>query len=293
MPGHRSQLHLFALALAAATIACLAAAPARAAAPANPCLDPAQIQNLLCPDLVMSAPFNIYLDKRSIKGKKLLRSANSINNVGEGPAEIRGTRSGRYRMNAVQRVYRVDGQRLEIDTGAQLRFHYVPRFGGWYWKFNHTAQFELWRLDGAGMRIRRVRTGEKTIYCLRDLAHTRPGMLDSPDNAVYPHCNQDRRKQAVTLGTSVGWSDVYPANYYEQYINIGGLKAGCYAYVHVADPDNHIYELNESNNSSQTILRLPFKGGARGCKAAAPGTTPTIPSPLPDTPPTLPPGFPY
>jgi subtilase family serine protease len=74
---------------------------------------------------------------------------------------------------------------------------------------------------------------------------------------VFPGCSQDPTKKAVTLGTSVGWSDVYPATYHENWIDVTGLR-GCFAFVHRADPANGIFELNETNNDSQRIVRLPF-----------------------------------
>jgi len=269
--------------VAAALVVLLPGRAAAAPFEPNPCLDLVQAETLLCPDMTMSTPFSINLDVRSYKGHKLLRSANSINSVGDGPVELRGFRSGVRTMKARQRIYRTDGFVREVETGARLVFHYVPNFGGNYWKFRDAAQFELWRLDSAGVRTKRVRIGEKAIYCLRDLARTRGYLSGAPTTQVYPACNKDRRKQAVTLGTSVGWSDIYPARYYEQYVDITGLAAGCYAYVQIADPDNRIYELNETNNSSQAIVRLPYKGGARGCKAAPlPGKAeppPTAPPP--------------
>lgn len=260
----------------------MAVPPARAV-DANPCLDPNTSANLLCPDIVMSSPFNLYQQKTP-RHHKLLHAANSLNSVGDGPIEIRGYRSGRHTMRAEQHIHRISGPILKVNTGAQLVFKNVPGFGGSFWKFNHTAQFQLWRLNAQGVRTRIARNGEKNVYCLRDLVRTRPE-LDGPRFRHYPRCNQDPHKQAVTLGTSVGWSDIYPANYYEQYIDVTGLK-GCFAYVHVGDPDNHIYESNERNNTSQTIVRLPFKGGARGCKALPPGKT-GVPAPLPENPPPI------
>jgi hypothetical protein len=48
---------------------------------------------------------------------------------------------------------------------------------------------------------------------------------------------------------------------------VTGLR-GCFAYVHVADPRNGIFESNEVNNQGQVIVRLPFRAGARraGCR---------------------------
>ncbi len=71
----------------------------------------------------------------------------------------------------------------------------------------------------------------------------------------------------MTLGTSPGWSDIYPPTYPEQWIDVSGLR-GCFAYVHIADPTNVLYEANEDNNESQVIVRLPFHSATRrvGCR---------------------------
>jgi hypothetical protein len=68
----------------------------------------------------------------------------------------------------------------------------------------------------------------------------------------------------VTLGTSVGWSDVYPFSYPEQYIRLNHIpKSGCYSFVHKADPNHHMFELNEKNNAASTIVYLTKRGGYR------------------------------
>jgi hypothetical protein len=73
---------------------------------------------------------------------------------------------------------------------------------------------------------------------------------------VYPGCNQNPGQRSVTIGTSVGWADVYPSTYYEQYIDVTGLR-GRFMFVHRADPRNGIWEENEDNNASGTIVKLP------------------------------------
>ena len=62
----------------------------------------------------------------------------------------------------------------------------------------------------------------------------------------------------VTLGTSVGWSDVYPPGYPEQWIDVTGLGAVFRLPAH-RRPGNGIYESNERNNSATTVVRLPFR----------------------------------
>lgn len=221
--------------------------------PGNPCADPA----FLCPDLLVKPPSDIQVDRREIRGRILLRSRNSIDSRGLGPAELRGRRDGLKTMDARQVIERADGSAVYFRTGARLYFQPIPDQGR-YWKFANAARFELWALDAAGNRTRLVRVGPKQNYCLRDLELTRRSRR-SPRREVYPACNQSRRTRAVTLGTSVGWSDVYPAKYYENWIDITGVPPGRYAYVHIADPRNGIHELDETNNESQAIVTLPYR----------------------------------
>jgi hypothetical protein len=231
----------------------------------NPCLGPRAHATLMCPDIRMGRPSNIFLGHRG--RKTVLYSSSSLNSVGRGPAEIHGRRNGHYTMRAVQRIHRRHSRRrIVIHTGAKLYFKAIP--GQYrYWKWNGAARMELWRLNGKGRPLTRVRRGPKTIYCLRDLKRTRPGLPRSPHGRVYPGCNQSLGTRQVTLGTSVGWSDIYPSTYYQNWIDVTHLR-GCFAYVHIADPTNVVYESNEHNNRTWVTVRLPYTGSNRGCPHA-------------------------
>ena len=238
------------------------AAESAAAAARNDCLDEAirNAEGLLCPDLRMRPPFDLDLD-RTAGDVKILRAANSIDSVGDGPAELKGRRSGSRSMDAKQRISTERKRRLTYATGARLAFKFIPGQGR-YWKFRDAARFELWELSQAGERIRRVEVGPKQVYCLRDLKHTHPKMKGSPNRRVFPGCSQDQGRKAVTLGTSVGWSDVYPGSYHQNWIELDHLReSGCYAYVQIADPKNGIFELNEENNEASTVVYLTKGGG--------------------------------
>lgn len=258
---HRSSLQL-AAALGAAVLV-LAPAAHAAPKPPNPCLDAARAAQLRCPDLQMSKPFGLTLDPFVWPGHVVLRAGNSINSIGRGPAELFGVRDSRFGMRARQRIYRRDGGKIGIATGARLLFKPVPGQGG-YWKFLYAAEFELFRRDGRGRRANRVRRGPKVSYCLRDLDHSRPRLPRSPRGYRYPACNQSLKTRKVTLGTSVGWSDVYPPGYHEQWIDVTGLR-GCFDFLHSADPRNGIYESDERNNSATVTVRLPFRPGPQRC----------------------------
>ena len=245
----------------------------------NPCLDRETRSRLFCPDLQMSPPEGPLFVSRSKSGRVRLHAGNSINSLGAGPAELRGRRATRWTMNARQAIYRRGGGVRMLDTGARLGFKAIP--GQYrYWKFIHAAKFELWRLDKRGRRVELARTGPKISYCLRDLQRRYPDQPNSPSAFHYPACSQDFTIRRVTLGTSVGWSDVYPSTYHEQWIYVDRLK-GCFAFRHVADPKNGIYESNERNNVGERIIRLPWRGPARqGCPKRSTGVRP---QPEPET----------
>lgn len=231
----------------------------------GPCADRIISHRLLCPDLQVARPSDMYLDTYTKPGRTLLRSTNNIESRGKGPMELRGRRDRPRTMAVVQAIRRRSGGFALFPVQARLRFHNVgAEYGGSYWKVRNPLRFELWKLDAHGKASRRVRVGPKQFYCFRDLERTKPGSR-SPESPVYPACNQNPRKSEVTLGTSVGWSDIYPSTYDQQWIDVSGLR-GCFAYVLKVDPKGLLYESRESNNVSQRKLRLPFKSGSkRGC----------------------------
>lgn len=224
-------------------------APARA----NPCHGAANRRSRLCPDLVMKPPAHVRIDRHG--GRRLLRSESSIDNVGHGPASLRGRRDGRLTMRAYQVIHRRAGPPMLVRTGARLYFQPIPGQER-YWKFADAARFELWSLDSELRRVALVRAGPKQNYCLRDLERTRR-LRRSPRRRAFPGCSQDPRQRRATLGTSVGWSDVYPAGYHQNWIDVTGLPPGRYAYVHIADPGNGIWERREGNNEAEVIVSLP------------------------------------
>jgi hypothetical protein len=237
----------------------VAATPARAAS-ANPCHGP-QARRLLCPNLRIGPPAELYVQRTG--GRVLLRATSDVESRGRGPMELHGHRDGRRSMRVNQRIYRTGGGHVTLRTRASLRFTDVGAyFGGRYWKVHQLARFELWTVGRHRRLLRRVRTGPKLNYCLRDLERTRPSPR-SPSHRRYPACNQNPFRDRVTLGTSVGWSDVYPADYSKQWIPVKGLR-GCFAFVMRVDPRGLLYESNEDDNASRRLVRLPFRGDA-GC----------------------------
>jgi len=242
-------------ALAVLAAALVLASPA-AAAPENPCTGP-EAGHLLCPNLRIGTPSEMYVS--AYEGKTVLHATSDVQSRGRGPIEVRGQRDGPKSMKVNQRIYKVGGGHLTVRTNASLHFTDVGEyFGGSYWKVHQLARFELRRVLPEGGLGPVLRTSPKLNYCLRDLERTRPGKR-SPRTRQYPACNQDRSIRRDVLGTSVGWSDIYPADYDEQYIDVSGLR-GCFVFGMTVDPKHLLFESNEKDNSSHRRVRLPFTG---------------------------------
>lgn len=248
-------------------VALVAPAPASGASGENPC-EGAEAATLLCPDLRVGPAAELYVEWRGGAygqgGGTLLHAGNDIRSRGRGPMELRGRRYKRNWMRANQAIYRVGGGVSVFRTEAKLHFFSVGyEFGGSYWKVHDPLSMEIWTLDENRHPLERVRKGPKVFYCFRDLARTR-AMNRSPGHPVYPACNQDPGRKRVRLGTSVGWSDIYPSTYDRQWVNVSGLR-GCFAFVMRVDPENLLFESNERNNRSTRIVRLPYRDGSQHC----------------------------
>ena len=253
---------------AAGALLALAAIPAGIAVAAeNPCEGPGAGE-LLCPDLRVGPAADLYLERSGggygYGGGALLHAGNDIRSRGRGPMELRGQRYKRNWMRANQAIYRVGGGVSVFHTEAKLHFYSVGyEWGGSYWKVHDPLSMEIWSLDEQRRPLEQVRKGPKVFYCFRDLVRTR-AMKRSPGHRVYPACSQDPSRKRVRLGTSVGWSDIYPSEYDRQWVNVSGLR-GCFAFVMRVDPENLLFEENERNNRSTRIIRLPYRDGAQNC----------------------------
>jgi hypothetical protein len=226
----------------------------------NPCK---LYRTALCPDLIMAPPDGLFVG-HSPRGRLRLYATNHIINVGAGPLEIKGERSGAREMKARQVIHRSGLRPIVTPDAGELYFKFVDSGRGSYWKYSHAARFELWTLGADGSRGEMVRVGPKLDYCFRDLDRVRGYARRS---RFFPGCSQVRGLSSDRLGVSRGWADVYPSTYPENWIDITGLR-GCFSFVHRADPLGRIAEEREDNNIGFRHIRLPPRRGSiapRGC----------------------------
>ena len=205
-------------------------------------------------------------------GKLLLAATNAIVNVGDGPAELKATRIGDSRTMRARQVIRARGSATArvLPPSAHIDF-FDTGTRGVLWKWRHAIRFDLRRQAADGSLGAVVSRSPKIYSCLRDLQRVQqltPGggsYAGSPRQAQFGGCSTDPADRGVTLGTSVGWADIYPFSYPQNSLAVGGLR-GCFVYEHTVDPLDQVAELDEANNTGRTVVRLPWRGaGRRGC----------------------------
>jgi hypothetical protein len=219
----------------------------------------------LLPDFDQRAPFRL-----TILGTKL-GFASATDNVGAGPVWVRGSRATRATpMRARQLVRLTDGSVRSYDDVGRLR--YTPSPTHTHWHLLDFQRYELRTLDG-DLVVRDRKSG----FCLADhygLAARRVQRFTG--GFFYGNCAQGNRAAlSVEQGTSIGFTDLYPAHFHGQNLELRGVAAGVYVLVHRANPELRLEEVDYTNNAASLRIRLSWQGGApvvrtlRTCQASA------------------------
>jgi hypothetical protein len=206
----------------------------------------------LLPDLDQRAPSGLALQRR--RGRLLLGFTSATDNVGDGPVWIRGRRSSRRSplMDADQLVVLAGGGARAVRRVGQMRF--TISFPHRHWHLLRFQSFELRRASDHGVVVRDRKSG----FCLADhygLARSRVRRFGAP--RFLGNCGQFRPELlAVEHGTSVGYTDRYPAHFHGQNVDISGVPSGVYVLVHRANAVLLLRERSYANNAASVRLRL-------------------------------------
>ena len=234
-----------------------AATPAPARGPAH----------LLCPNLRIGPPHDLYVDSDGSGGRRaLLRATSDVRSRGRGPMELRGRRDGPA-LDAGQPAHlqgrRRPHRRPHRATAALHRRRRLLRRP--YWKVHELARFELWSL-GDHRRHAAPASASARSSTTACATSSGPGPGGArPTTATTPAATRTPTRTGVTLGTSVGWSDIYPADYDKQWIDVTGLR-GCFAFVMTVDPQHLLFESERARQHLVgACVRLPYTRATRGC----------------------------
>ena len=219
----------------------------------------------LLPDFDQRAPFRL-----SVAGTKL-GFASATDNTGDGPVWVRGARgSATGPMRAQQLVPLSDGRvRAYRDAG---RLRYTPSPTHTHWHLIDFQRYELRTPNGA-LIVRDRKSG----FCLADhygLARRRVAIFTG--GRFFGNCAASNPGAlSVEQGTSVGYTDLYPAHFHGQNLELRGVPAGTYVLVHRANPEARLEEIDYANNAASLRIRLTWRGGAaqvdtlRRCEGSA------------------------
>jgi hypothetical protein len=126
-----------------------------------------------------------------------------------------------------------------------------------HWHLMRFQEFELRRASDYAV----VERDRKTGFCLRDL-HRRARPRARPHFAE--NCGQWRSgRMSVEMGTSVGYTDLYPAHFHGQNLDLTGVRAGVYVLVHRVNASRRIHELRYDNNAASVRIRIGWPDGRR------------------------------
>ena len=222
----------------------------------------------LLPDLDQRAPTDLTIQRR--RGHWLLGFTSLVWNVGLGPVYIVGNR-------APEDPLMTAAQRVPLSTGAwrtypgidALRYTNSPPHH--HWHLMRYDNYELRTLEGTTL-IRDRKNG----FCLADHYGIVPGSWPGRKPFFLGRCQQyNPQARRVVEGTSVGYTDRYPAFFHGQNDDITEVPAGVYDLVHRVNEGLGLHELRYENDAASVRIRLTWRGGVprvtllRSCQATS------------------------
>lgn len=216
------------------------------AAASTPHVSQAAVRDRL-PDLVPFPPEALHVAYEN--GRKVLRFTASVENRGDGPLEVVGSRSSTATpdLKVVQNIYQTNGHVRPVRTNAIMRYSAADDHDHF-----HLQGFEQYRLRPVGSRV--WRGAHKEGFCLRDdvnVGGKAPFHYDGDCGSDEPGSLR------VSEGLSVGWVDVYSWELWGQFIDLDGLRLpGDFCVSVTADPSRHLTEKTRSNNTASTLVHI-------------------------------------
>jgi hypothetical protein len=209
----------------------------------------------LFPDLVQRPPSGLVVT-RSAGGRWLLGFTSLVDNRGPGVLWIRARRPpGSNVMDASQLVELADGGARILPGAGQLHYTVAPPH--YHWHLLHFVRFELRRTRDFKLLVRDRKSG----FCLADHYGIAPGMRHGPPRFLGNCAQFHPEARSTEEGTSVGYTDRYPANFHGQNLDITGVPTGTYWLVHRVNADFSLRERRYDNDVASLLVRITWPGG--------------------------------
>jgi hypothetical protein len=181
-----------------------------------------------------------------------------VDNRGPGVLWIRGVRPPGRRIMKVTQLLQLDGGGVRsVRDAGELRYTVAPPHYHWHW-----LGFDRYELRRAGDFTLVVRD-RKSGFCIADHYGLAPGIPHGPPRFGGNCAQFDRHARSVEEGSSVGYTDRYPANFHGQRLELTGVPPGRYWLVHRANPDFRLREARYDNNAASLLVRITWPDGHR------------------------------
>ena len=207
------------------------------------------------PDVIEEVPDHLQI--QNTQQHELLRFTTTHINVGAGNLQIRGggqiapcTIDGiQYDQCTVATQEILDAQGMIVDRHPAGVAFFHPEHN--HWHQSAVAEFAVrTSIDGPP-----ISSGTKITFCFVDVEFSgTTGSAKKTQPRTYFECNGQLQ------GLASGWADSYHQSTPLQELDITGLRAGVYYLTHLADPENHWVESNETNNFTWVKFQLSRKG---------------------------------
>lgn len=179
------------------------------------------------------------LDRNQIPGRTLMRLSTAVGNKGKGPLEIWGGAVSGAAQQVYQRVYDTNGTSRDRLAGS---FIYHPSHS--HVHFEGFAVYNLRRIEAGGGVGAIIAAGQKTSFCLINITQYFPSFT----TAALRVNGRGGSSCGTIQGISTGYADVYHSGLTDQWIDVTDVPSGTYWLEVIADPDNNLQELDETNN---------------------------------------------
>jgi hypothetical protein len=207
------------------------------------------------PNLVQRPPSGL-LVTAGAHGRWLLGFTSMVDNRGPGILWLRGTRPGRsHVMNVRQLVTLEGGATRVLPESGELHYTIAPPHYHW-----HFLGFDRYELRSAGEFKLLVRD-HKSGFCIADHYGLARGIPHGPPRFLSSCAQFNPRARYVEEGSSVGYTDRYPANFHGQNLDVTKVPAGRYWLVHRANPDYHLRETHYGDDDASLLVRIAWPGG--------------------------------
>ena len=207
------------------------------------------------PNLVQRPPSELVVT-RGARGSWLLGFTSMVDNRGPGILWIRANRPRGSKVMLVRQLVQLAGGGVRVQPHSG-ELHYVVAPPHYHWHFIGFDRYELRRAGDFALLVRDHKSG----FCIADHWGTAIGVGHGPPR-FNGDCEQFHPEaRSVEEGSSVGYTDRYPAFFHGQNLDVTHVPAGRYWLVHRANSDFHLREEHYGDDAASLLVRIAWPHG--------------------------------